>query len=207
MHGSLCVCELIPSPRLATATRLLLFIHYREDRKSTNTGRLATECLANSEVVVRGHQSQPDRAFEYDASRDPQPVLLFPYEGAVPLTEFKGRPITLIVPDGNWRQASKVRNRVPGLREIPCATLPPDVPSTYRLRSEFHDFGLATLEAIARAMEVLEGRHVRDAMERVFLAMVERTLWSRGMLAPGQVASGIPERAFRHDHTGGPATF
>ena len=54
MHLSLCVCTLIP--RLVTRTRLLLVIHRAEDRKPTNTGRLAAECLVNSEVVVRGHE-------------------------------------------------------------------------------------------------------------------------------------------------------
>jgi DTW domain-containing protein YfiP len=41
MHSSLCVCALIPT--LETRTRLVLVIHRAEDRKPTNTGRLAFE--------------------------------------------------------------------------------------------------------------------------------------------------------------------
>jgi len=203
MHASLCVCELIPNPRIETRTRLVLFIHRYEDRKPTNTGRLATECLTNSTVFVRGHESEPSPPFTWDRAAASQPVLLFPHEEAIPLAQFAGRNITLIVPDGTWRQASKVRNRVAGLGEIPCVSLPADAPSIYRLRSEAHEQGLATIEAIARAMGILEGLHVRRAMERVFRAMVERTLWARGAMDAHNVTDGLPAGAMRHDPTSG----
>jgi DTW domain-containing protein YfiP len=200
MLGNLCVCALIPSPRLVTRTRLVLLIHRYEERKPTNTGRLAAECLENSEVVVRGHASQPTPAFVSAPER--QTLLLFPHEGATPLADFPiapERPVTLLVPDGNWRQASKVRQRVPGLRDVPCVTLPAGEPSSYRLRAEAHEGGLSTLEAIARAMGVLEGDPVRRALEAVFRAMVERTLWSRGTMTTGEVGAGIPEGTLLHD--------
>ena len=73
----------------------------------------------------------------------------------------------------------------------------------YRLRSESHPAGLATIEAIARAMGILEGPHVQEALERVFRAMVERTLWVRGSLAAEEVTGGIPEGATRHDPRSG----
>jgi DTW domain-containing protein len=159
MLGTLCVCPLMPSPRLVTRTRLVLLIHRFEDRKPTNTGRLAAECLANSEVIVRGHASEPTAPFACHGGSTP--LLLFPHEGATPLDERSPwigseRPITLIVPDGNWRQASKVRNRVAGLSHVACVSLPAGEPSVYRLRAEAHEGGLSTLEAIARAMGLLE---------------------------------------------------
>jgi DTW domain-containing protein YfiP len=201
MHGSLCVCPLIP--RIATRTRLVLVIHRIEARKPSNTGRLAVECLPNSEILVRGHTDAPTGPVATDPDRDA--VFLFPHEGAGSLADLarSSRPVTLIVPDGTWRQASKVRQRVPGLREIPCVSLPPDAPSVYRLRAEAHDHGLATIEAIARAMGILEGVHVRRALEHVFRAMVERTLWSRGEIATENVTGGIPAGAMRHDPRSG----
>jgi DTW domain-containing protein len=204
MHGSLCVCALIP--RLETRTRLTLIIHRFEDRKPTNTGRLAAECLTNSEVLVRGHEAQPSEAFR--APEGSRAVVLFPYEGARPLTDFAGtrEPVTLVVPDGNWRQASKVHKRVPGLRDLPCATLPPGAPSRYRLRAEAHEEGLATIEAIARAFGILEGAHVQAALEQVFRVMVERTLWARGEATAEDVVAGIPEGTKRHDPASGVAT-
>ena len=111
MHGSLCVCDLIP--RLTTRTRLVVFIHCSEDLKSTNTGRLAAECFSHSQVFVRGHETKENPAFHCDPGA--VPLLLFPHEDATPLAELVplSSPVVLIVPDGTWRQASKVKNRVP----------------------------------------------------------------------------------------------
>jgi DTW domain-containing protein len=195
------MCALVPS--LETRTRVLLVIHRLEDRKPTNTGRLATLCLKNSEVHVRGHADRP-RALRL-APDGSLPVLLYPSEGARLLTEFAeaSRPLTLIVPDGNWRQASKVLSRVPELRDVPCVTLPPGPPSTYRLRAEAHGHGLATVEAIARALGILEGPKVQHAIEHVFRVMVERTLWARGAIETRHVTEGIPSGAVRHDPRSG----
>lgn len=201
MHGSLCICALMP--KLVTRTRLVLVLHRIEARKPSNTGKIAALCLPNSEILVRGHEHAPTPPFV--PAPGTQPLFLFPHEGAVPITDFAGSeaPVTLIVPDGTWRQASKVRARVPGFRDVPCVTLPADAPSIYRLRSEAHAHGLATIEAIARALGVLEGMHVRREIERVFQAMVDRTLWSRGEVESDAVTGGLPEGAMRHDPVSG----
>ncbi len=205
IHRSLCFCALIP--RLETTTRVVLVIHRAEDRKTTNTGRLATECLANSEILVRGHTARESEAVPIAAGTTP--LLLFPADDAVPLTELapqleqSGPAVTLIVPDGTWRQASKVRKRVPGLANIPCVTFAGGARSRYRLRWEAHDHGLATFEAIARALGILEGPEIARALELPFRAMVERTLWARGVLRAKDVSVGIPEGVVRHDPESG----
>jgi DTW domain-containing protein YfiP len=201
MHESLCVCALIP--RVETRTRLVLVIHRIEVRKTTNTGALAAKCLPNSEVLIRGYKDRPEPPLTWPEGS--QPVLLFPFEDAQPLERFAGgdKPVTLIVPDGNWRQASKVRNRVAGLKDVPCVSIPAGDRTEYRLREELREEGLATIEAIARAMAVLEGKHVEDALLFIFRAMVERTLWSRGDVRDHEVTGGVPEGAMRHDPRSG----
>jgi DTW domain-containing protein YfiP len=205
MHRSLCVCGLVP--RLETRTRLVLVLHRAEERKTTNTGRLAAACLVNSEIIVRGHASQPTEPIP--VAPGSQPLLLFPAADARPLADLPPRlvgaerPVTLIVPDGTWRQAFKVRSRVPGLRDVPCVTLPAGAPSSYRLRSEAHAHGLSTLEAIARVLGVIEGPLVQEALERLFRAMVERTLWARGAIEARDVTDGIPEGVRRDDPESG----
>lgn len=197
LFESLCICDRLP--RLETRTRVVLFIHRTELRKPTNTGRLAVDCLTRGEVRVRGHEGDPVDAFE--PAPGTRTLLLFPYPDAVPLPEVvaPGADVTLVVPDGNWRQASKVRNRVAGLHDATPVVLPPGPPSTYRLRHEAHPHGLSTLEAIARALGILEGPEVQAALERVFHAMVERVLWSRGEVGTEQVTGGIPEGTQRHE--------
>lgn len=203
MHDSLCLCAIIP--RIETRTRLLLVMHRYEDRKPTNTGRLASLCLPGSAVVVRGHEGRPSEPLPVPP--DTQPVLLFPAEDAGPIAAFAAseRPVTLIVPDGTWRQASKARHRVPGLRDVPCVALPAGQASRYQLRFDAHETGLGTLEAIARAFGLLEGdrgAEVQRKLEWVFRVMVERTLWARGALDRGAVTGGVPEGTRRHEPRG-----
>lgn len=201
MHLSLCICALIP--RLETKTRLVLVMHKAEKRKPTNTGHLATMSLVNSETIVRGIEGLPEPDVTWPAGTEP--VLLYPSEGAKPLEAPPpgAPPITLIVPDGNWRQASKVRLRVKSLRDVRCATLPVGAPTSYRLRTESVPNGLATIEAIARAFGILEGPEVQTTLETIFRTMVERTLWIRGALKTEDVADGIPEGVEKHNPTSG----
>ena len=195
------MCALIP--RLETRTRLVLYIHRFEERKPTNTGLLAASCLTRSEVRFRGGPN--DAATPFTCDDGSEPLVLFPYEGATPLDRFRanGAPVTLVVPDGNWRQASKMYKRVPGLAGLRCVSLPNGPCSDYRLRSEAHEAGLSTLEAIARAIGIVESVEVQRALERVLLAMVERTLWARGGVPRSAVTTGIPEGVRRHDPRSG----
>ena len=201
VHLSLCFCSDLPT--LPTETRLVLLIHRYEARKSTNTGRLAASCLPNSEVVVRGHEHAPTPRYVPEPGR--RTLLLFPHENATPIDQVprEGAPVTLLVPDGTWRQASKVRQRVPGLTEIPCVFLPRGAPSEYRLRAEAHETGMATLEAIARAFDALGETQVRAPLERVLRMLVERSLWSRGSIDSTDVTDGLPAEVVRHDPRSG----
>jgi DTW domain-containing protein YfiP len=180
-----------------------LLIHRFEHRKPTNTGLLAASCLAGSEVHVRG--GKDDAACPFVCPGGTEPLFLFPYDDAIPLDRVPrtGLPVTLVVPDGSWRQASKVYKRVPGLAGVRRVSLPSGPLSTYRLRTEAHAAGLSTLEAIARALGILDGREMQQELERVHLTMVERTLWARGNVSKAAVSSGVPEGVRRHDPLSG----
>jgi DTW domain-containing protein YfiP len=190
-------------PRLTTRTRVVLLLHQLEARKPTNTGRLALRCLPNSEQVLRGRvggEGPPDDVgpgWPEWLARAERPVLLFPHEQATPVAAWRDRPgpLTLIVPDGTWSQAVRARRRIPGLAEIPCATLPAGLVSTYRLRHDPRPGRLSTLEAIAHALGVLEDPSVAEALLQVHRLAVERTLWTRGNLTRGDVWGGIPPGA------------
>jgi DTW domain-containing protein YfiP len=199
MHRTLCICALIP--RIATRTRLVLLLHQLEDRKPTNTGRLAARCLTSSVVVSRtaGAGAEPP----WDAP-DRDALLLFPHPDARPLEAWRGhpRPVTLVVPDGTWRQANKARRRVAGLDRLPCVALPAATASRYRLRHDRRPGRLATIEAVALAMGILEGPDVQQQLEHIFQVMVDRTLWTNGRIPSEQVTGGIPPGVRPHDPMG-----
>jgi DTW domain-containing protein YfiP len=98
-------------------------------------------------------------------------------------------PIQLIVPDGTWRQASKVLYRHRELKDIQRVKIStPDV-SKFHLRAQHRPDGMATLQAIAHGLGVIEGDIVKDALMKLYHARVERTLLGRGVLAQSGTAS------------------
>jgi DTW domain-containing protein len=205
MHRSLCICAQLP--RLATRTRVLLVLHQLEVVKPTNTGIVAARCLTNSAVVYRGRTppGAPATALSEELGPEVEPVMLFPHAQAKPLEAWRGtdRPVALVVPDGTWAQAARTRKRFPELAALPCAALPEAAAEDVdRLRAPPHPGQLATLEAIAVAMGILEGAPVAEALMRVYRVMTERTLWTNGRLATDEVTGGIPAGVRSHDPLG-----
>ncbi|HYX37206.1 MAG: DTW domain-containing protein [Pseudobdellovibrionaceae bacterium] len=181
MRQELCLCAQIP--QLNLATKLIIVMNKREIKVPTNTGRLAALALPHSVILSRGVEDAP-----YDLAdhlpRDRPSILLYPADDATLLTpEWVAAegPFHLVVPDGNWRQTSKMRRRDPVMATLPCVRLPAGAPTEYHVRKETKTEGLATIEAIARALGVLEGPAIQKALEDVFHLMVKRTLASRGV--------------------------
>lgn len=111
------------------------------------------------------------------------PLLLSPTPASVPLTADMARstPITLVVPDGNWRQTRKMVQGEPEMRALVAVHLPPGAPRRFELRKHPEPDRLSTFEAIARALGILEGAAVQAELERVLALHVERILSTRGL--------------------------
>jgi DTW domain-containing protein YfiP len=205
MHRSLCICALLP--QIATRTRVLLVLHQLETRKTTNTGVVAARCLTNSAVVYRGRAPAGVEAETLEATlaREVTPVLLFPHASATPLADWPRAdgPTVLVVPDGTWAQAARARRREAALARLPCVSLPDATAGVSRLRAASRPGRLATLEAVAIALGLLEGPEVAEALMRVYRIMTERTLWTNGRLAADEVTGGIPAGVRSHDPLGG----
>ncbi len=181
MHKNSCLCAQIPDLQLGT--RLALVMHCREVEKTTATGPLALAALQNSELYVHGLKDSPlDLNHLHEEGR--RVMVLFPSERARPLDQAleddDTRPITLVVPDGNWRQASRVPKRIAGLERAEAVTLPPGPPTRWGLRRETRASGLATFEAIARSFGLIESIEVQTQLEAIFDKMVETSFAARG---------------------------
>lgn len=178
-------------------------MHTAEEVLTTNTARLAAKALVNSEIRIRGRRDAP---LSTDGLRQEgrEALLLFPSPYAEELNEeFVARlpgPVSLIVPDGSWRQAQKMVRRERLLGEIRHVKLPLGEPSLYKLRNQPEEQGLCTLEAIARSLGILESRDVQSKLKALLTVMVQRTLWARGSLTPEQYAAAdIPPEAFSNE--------
>jgi DTW domain-containing protein YfiP len=184
MQVGLCICQSIP--RYALDTRLVLVMHHRECHKTTATGPLALAALPNSELRIHGRR---DRPLDLSDLNTPgrRTLLLYPGNEAPILSrcflDQDNRPVTLVVPDGSWRQAARMARRLPGIEHAEMVRLPAGAKTEWGLRRQPRVDGVATFEAIARALGIIESPAVQSGMETLFRLMVRRTLESRGRLS------------------------
>jgi DTW domain-containing protein YfiP len=182
LHKDLCLCHLIPS--LDLKTKLVLVIHHRELKRTSNTGRLALKILKNSEMRVRGLKDAGPLDLSDLLTPNYRTLLFFPSDEARELTPAlvseSSLPIQLIVPDGNWRQASKVAIRHPELSNLERVMISTPNTSTQHLRAEHFEEGMSTLQAIALAFAATEGDEVGNQLLQLYQEKLSRTLKARG---------------------------
>jgi len=172
-------------PRIDLQTKIALVIHHRELSRNSNTGLLALRVLINSEVRIRGEGRE---ALDLQDLLSPhyRTFLFFPCAGAVELdrklVNQDRTPIQLIVPDGTWRQAKKILSRHPELKDLPRVKISMPNQSTFQLRAQSRPERMATLQAIAHALGVIEGDSVRAELMKLYDTKIERTLIGRGIL-------------------------
>lgn len=171
-------------------------MHVNELKRSSNTGRLALRALVNSEMRVRGETREPLDLSDLLTDRY-RTFLFYPTVDAVELDhELVAQdrtPIQLLVPDGTWRQANKVHYRHRELKDVPKVKISaPDI-SKFHLRAQHRPEGMATLQAIAHALGVIEGDLVKAQLMKLYNAKVERTMLGRGLLRGGGAGFELEE--------------
>lgn len=163
-----------------------MIIHRREMKRTTNTGMLALKALTNSEMRIRGDQNRQPLDLSDLMNPTHRTLLFYPSDDAIELTPEliaqDPRPIMLIVPDGNWRQASKVSIRHPELQSAVRVKLGGINTSAHHLRAEHMVEGMATLQAIAYALGIIEGLHVQQELLKLYQLKLHQTLKGRGVV-------------------------
>ena len=153
------VCYCAAVQPIETTTRVVILQHPRESDVPINTARIAELALSNSTLHV-GLDFARDASLAAALS-DPgaPPVLLFPSDDAKDLAlEAPPGPVTLVVIDGTWWQASKLFKLNPFLQALPRYGLAPSAQSRYRIRREPAAHCLSTIEALEAALALLERR-------------------------------------------------
>jgi DTW domain-containing protein YfiP len=180
MRRDLCFCSLIEP--VQSQTKVLLVVHREEAQKPTNTARLIKLVMPHSEIRFYG-MSREGLNIARDISGPTRPLVLFP-EPSAPVLDSSylaevDHPITLIVPDGTWKQARKITHRLQSLSGIPRVRLAPGALSRYSLRRNQAPGGLCTIEAVSQALRVIEGDKIAEQLDRYLSLMIERVQWAR----------------------------
>jgi DTW domain-containing protein YfiP len=157
-----CLCADIPA--VAARTRVVIVRHHLERHRSSNSGRLAHLALANSALVEYPDEPLP----ALDGAH-----LVFPI-GEPAVAPPAPPPAQLVVLDATWSQARRMYRKLDALRGLPALHLPPAAMPTARLRAAPAPGRVSTIEAIARALRLVEGDPVAAPLERLFAIAVER---------------------------------
>ncbi len=171
-----CICAALPI--VTTCTEVLVVRHERESWKSTGTARIAALAMPKMRVLEFGEHSEPAKSM-LSAEVNPGTHLLFPSEQ----TETWNREAVtrLVILDGTWRQTRRMFTKLPSLRDAPKLALPQKSTKVLRLRESKFEAGRSTLEAIAEAIELLEGEAVAAPLHALHADYVERVFRARGV--------------------------
>lgn len=198
LHLELCVCAHLP--RLFLPMELLLVQHGMETTRPTNTGRMALHMLTNSRALMYALGREPvDESLLRRPDR--RYYLLFPREGApvadrAILEPDDGRPVSLVVLDGTWRQAAHMARRIAPLREMPCLALPPGPPSAWDIRRPQRPEQLCTLEAVIRVVALLGRTAEARRMQECLVWINARMLYMKGLRkTPPSLEDALQEHA------------
>lgn len=204
-----CLCQHIHP--VSHQTAVLILQHPDEQHHPLNTARLAALGLEQTEIRV-------GNAFEDLSQRLAQaraPWLLFPGPQAMALppagsypTVPAMKPDLLVVPDGTWRQATRLVRAHALLENLPRLVLPDGPASRYRLRRAARPGAVSTLEAIVRTLEAFEPDVDFQPVLDLFDVMIEQQIKTMGEVAYARhlslqaAATGRNQADGKEPHTG-----
>ncbi len=172
---SSCMCNFI-NKRIKLKTKITLLIHYKEYIRITNTGKLIKVVLDNYDIIKIGEKDNPlERNIDKIILKDYTNIILFPTAN-LNLEEYLtnkmshrsksekslNQKINIIIPDGTWKQASKIIRKSHNLAQLTKVKIPlndeklligSDLVS---LRKNLSSDRKSTFEAIIGALQIIE---------------------------------------------------
>ncbi|KAL6987148.1 hypothetical protein U1Q18_012903 [Sarracenia purpurea var. burkii] len=200
---NVCLCGSIPTEAISTATEVVVVHHPHEQRHKLATVPVLSKCLRNCQTLVgrrlrRGDSSLLDSLYDAaveNPNQPPRAIYLFPGTDSSPSIEISKWQSSwsdnytsthvLIAFDGTWKHAKEmVRASSPFLSKFAIRVcLDYDVmvdggttfDSDLILRKEPFSGYMSTMEAVARALRVLEpnGVEIEGRLVEVLRAMVK----------------------------------
>lgn len=170
MHKGDCICAIAPAvhPR----SPISLVMHVSEVFKTTSTARLIPLSIPSARVQIRGLSkgfTHPYLDYLAKRGRDEamiftgtyQKLALFPSREALDIGEFKDEwnqgKLELLIPDGNWNQASRMVHREKIFEGSIPVRLNSKSKGNYLFRTQVEDGRFSTFESLIRSLEILEG--------------------------------------------------
>ena len=124
-----CFCEKMPDPKLRHKLVCYMAVNEIKKHMSSNTGKIIP--LWGGQLICEGAYDD-ERRLKSILSSSQNPVILFPADNAVPITNFKNKgELTIIALDGSWKEAKRMNGKLD--HNIPRVCLS-DIQACFTLR-------------------------------------------------------------------------
>ncbi|WP_404340335.1 tRNA-uridine aminocarboxypropyltransferase [Pseudoalteromonas mariniglutinosa] len=170
-----CLCDAISI--VNNRIKIIILRHPSEQKNSKNTAHLLT--LGLKSYALYNGESTHDFAV-IDTLPIATTALLYPDEQAMLLdndaiqTDFSKAPLThLVVIDGTWKKAYKIRQLTPSLANFRCLSFAQLPENKYSIRKAPRADSLSTLEAVAHSLYLLEQADVQP-LYTLLAALVDK---------------------------------
>jgi len=171
----ICVCPILPV--VSAKTEIWILRHVREAVRPANTGRLVALAMPGARVVSCGGGERIGggrRVFETLPLTGTW--LLWPDGPGLPADPLRcDAPLRIAVIDATWHQARRLYRQTPCLHQLPKLALPAPETSRQRLRKQRRPDGMSTIEAVAAALSLLEGKASARPLEILYDEVVRRS--------------------------------
>lgn len=186
MQDKYCICCAIakilqPLPRdsrgRACAVRFVVWMHHKERRRASNTGKLLQLVLPEcAEVLTHGVAADEARLQELARQSAGRTFVLFPSEDAVtaaeafgtsaptkPAAEGESTPVAVLI-DGTWNQAQRMHKH---FQDLPHVMVTPTAASQFHWRRQSQEDRISTVEAAALLLEEIgDAQDASEALRR-----------------------------------------
>ena len=182
-----CICRDITP--LWAEHKFTLLTTKREERISSNTGRLLRLILENNSLIYVGERGWEKEVEAEIARSEYTPVIFFPippFRDGQGIVEEKGKPLNIFVLDTSWSSARRwlYKPEFMEVKKIGLRTVPS---SKYYLRKQFKEGNLCTFQAVTSLLEELEARSYGSSfphMNEIFTSWVNSRAKERGLVLP-----------------------
>ena len=183
-----CLCPQKAHSPIHLPLKLIFVMNKSEFFRLSNSARIFLQNTYPCEFRIRGYKEAP---FDYtsfgESLEETENYLLFPHKEAKTVTleklvKEKKKPVNLIVPDGNWSQASKIANKLVREKNITAIALKEPPRSQYKLRSNPNAEKISTFEATFWALKDLLSEEDQVSLRGNFQQLVTNVMKLRGKL-------------------------